>query len=152
MSVVDPFATPGLWVVQTASGAGHLIDSRDPDTPVTVTRLTDVGGATATSPPPAPCCNAPSGATLTSTFVRRPTVPRYPNRGTRTSPSDQPSSKVADPGTYAPRRPTGGSSSCRCAWAKRVAARRKMAFSWSSSRSLPQSAGLGQPTAVTLGR
>ena len=40
MSVVDPFATPGLWVVETASGAGHLIDSRDPDTPVTVTRLT----------------------------------------------------------------------------------------------------------------
>ena len=41
MSVVDPFATPGLWVVVTASGAGHLIDSRDPDTPVTVTRLTN---------------------------------------------------------------------------------------------------------------
>lgn len=36
---VDPFRTPGRWVVTTASGAQHLIDSTDPDAPVTITRL-----------------------------------------------------------------------------------------------------------------
>lgn len=40
MSTVDVFATPGWWVVTTASGARHLIDTSDPDAPVTVTRLT----------------------------------------------------------------------------------------------------------------
>lgn len=36
---VDPFRTPGRWVVTTASAARHLIDSTDPDAPVTITRL-----------------------------------------------------------------------------------------------------------------
>jgi len=40
MTVIDPFGEPGSWVVRTASGACHLLDSRDPDAPVTVTRLT----------------------------------------------------------------------------------------------------------------
>lgn len=40
MDALEAFTTPGRWLVVTASGAGHLIESSDPDTPVTVTRLT----------------------------------------------------------------------------------------------------------------
>lgn len=43
MEPTDPMRDPGRWLVTTASGARHLIDSRDADRAVTVTRLT--GGA-----------------------------------------------------------------------------------------------------------
>ncbi|WP_421735708.1 hypothetical protein [Cellulomonas sp.] len=38
---VEPFRTRGRWVVTTASGAAHLIDSLDPDVAATIIRLTD---------------------------------------------------------------------------------------------------------------
>jgi len=41
--VVDPFDTPGRWLITTASGAKHLIDSSDPDAPVTVVRIAPGG-------------------------------------------------------------------------------------------------------------
>lgn len=40
---VDPFTSPGRWLVVTGSGAQHLLDSRDPDGPVTVTRVSGGG-------------------------------------------------------------------------------------------------------------
>lgn len=43
MKPTDPMRDPNRWLVTTASGARHLIDSRDADRAVTVTRLT--GGA-----------------------------------------------------------------------------------------------------------
>lgn len=39
--VVDPMHTPGRWLVTTASGALHLIESTGPDGMVTATRVTD---------------------------------------------------------------------------------------------------------------
>lgn len=41
--VVDPFVVPGRWLISTASGAQHLIDSSDPDAPVTVVRIAPEG-------------------------------------------------------------------------------------------------------------
>jgi hypothetical protein len=38
--VVDPMRTPGRWLVTTASGAMHLIESIGPDGTVTATRVT----------------------------------------------------------------------------------------------------------------
>lgn len=43
MDSVDPFTKHGRWLVGTASGARHLFDSRDPDTPVTVVRVAPGG-------------------------------------------------------------------------------------------------------------
>ena len=37
---VDPMRTAGRWLVTTASGAMHLIESGEPDGTVTVTRVT----------------------------------------------------------------------------------------------------------------
>lgn len=43
---VDPMSTAGRWLVTTASGALHLIESTGPDGVVTVTRVTaDFEGA-----------------------------------------------------------------------------------------------------------
>ncbi|MFF1530959.1 hypothetical protein [Cellulomonas sp. NPDC058312] len=39
-SPVDPMRTPGRWLVTTASGAIHLIESVAPDGVVTATRVT----------------------------------------------------------------------------------------------------------------
>lgn len=45
-SPVDPMRSPGRWLVTTASGAIHLIESTGPDGTVTATRVTagPVGG------------------------------------------------------------------------------------------------------------
>ena len=40
MIPVDPMGTPGRWLVTTASGAIHLIESTGPGGAVTVTRVT----------------------------------------------------------------------------------------------------------------
>jgi len=37
---VDPMRSPGRWLVTTASGAMHLIESTDPDGTVTAIRVT----------------------------------------------------------------------------------------------------------------